>query len=108
MELRIFRTFEWVIAVPLSEARLGGRNPMKLKHTDQLQWRSATGFGEWLPVPIIEEDKPEHPDYKEARERNEEMQAAVDHMIADGTIKFPNNAIQGPRSGPTGMDGSTT
>ena len=95
MELRIFRTFEWVISVPLSEVRLGGRNPMKLKHTDELQWRSVTGFGEWLAVPIVESDKPEHPDEKEARLRNEEMQAAVDRMIADGTIKFPNAELRG-------------
>lgn len=98
MELRIFRTFEWVVAVPLSEVRLGGRNSMKLKHTDELQWRSVTGFGEWLAVPIVEADKPEHPDEKEARVRNEEMQAAVDRMIADGTIKFPND--QGNRPFP--------
>ena len=106
MELRIFRTFDWVIAVPASEVLLGGRNPMKLKHADELQWRPVTGFGEWRTVPIVEADKPEHPDEKDARVRNEETQAAVDRMIADGTIKFPNAEVSGAGTASAGLPGS--
>lgn len=85
MELRIYRTWRWVAAwVPM----IGQKVPMRLEPTDELQYRNHKN--EWLPLPVVDAEKPEHPDEAESRRHNKEMQAAVDRLVADGKIKFPN------------------
>jgi len=86
MELRIYRTWRWVAAF---EPMIGQKVPLRLEPMDELQYQEHP-FAEWKPVPIVDAEKPEHPDEAESRRQNEEMQAWVDRMIADGTIKFPN------------------
>jgi len=60
MQIRVFRTFEWVLAVPASQVRLGGRNPYKLRHKDTLQ-RFDERLEMWVDVEIVEDEKPPHP-----------------------------------------------
>jgi hypothetical protein len=60
MQIRVFRTFEWVLAVPTSEVRLGGRNPYKLQHKDTLQ-RFDERLEMWVDVEVVEDKKPPHP-----------------------------------------------
>jgi hypothetical protein len=67
---------------------VGQKAPMHLEATDELQYRNHKN--EWLPLPIVEAEKPEHPDEIELRRQNEEMQAAVDRLLANGSIRSPN------------------
>lgn len=67
MRLRIYRTFKWEVYNP--EKRLGGPIRYRLVPTDTLQFlaTTTTAGGEvldehWVDVPIIEADKPIHPD----------------------------------------------
>jgi hypothetical protein len=63
-ELRVFRTFKWV-RDPHQEVRYGGPPPhMLLVHTDELQ---KLVDGEWVPVPVVEADKPPHPHQNHSR-----------------------------------------
>ena len=77
MQLRIFRRFDWQIDCPISEVRMGGRNPMKLVSYDELQY--AENYGSvnvvWKAVQIVEDEKPEHPAEKREREKFEKMSA---------------------------------
>jgi hypothetical protein len=60
LKLRLYRTFEWVMDVPLSQAQIGGKNPYALKATDTLQqFDEATGT--WANVEVVEAEKPPHP-----------------------------------------------
>jgi hypothetical protein len=80
--LRIYRTWSWKIAVPASEIRYGGKNPMQLVAHDELQFFSEAS-GEFAPIPIIEAEKPEHPDEKEDRKRNEEISRAMEDSLPE-------------------------
>jgi hypothetical protein len=61
MKIRTFRTFEWVLAVPLSQVQFGGKNPYTLKHTDTPQ-RYDENMEMWVDVEVVEDQKPPHPD----------------------------------------------
>jgi hypothetical protein len=65
MQLRVFRQFKWVLAVPLSQVQFGGQNPYKLEHTDTLQYYNEV-HEDWADVEIVEAPKPPHPN--EARQ----------------------------------------
>ena len=61
MQLRVYRTFEWVIDMPLHDIPLGGRDlPYALKATDTLQYLDEASQ-EWRPVEVVEAPKPPHP-----------------------------------------------
>ena len=68
--LRIYRTFTWELDVSLSQARIGGENPMKLVAHDTLQFleRDAQGRQTWANVTIEEEEKPPHPHLKKQQD----------------------------------------
>jgi hypothetical protein len=61
MQLRVYRTFQWVVDMPVSDIPLGGYNlPYTLKATDTLQYLDET-TQEWKPVSVEEAPKPPHP-----------------------------------------------
>jgi hypothetical protein len=60
MKLRIYRTFDWVIAVPLSQVSLGGKPPYRLQATDTLQ-QFDEGSQTWVNIDVEEAAKPPHP-----------------------------------------------
>ncbi len=72
MELRIHRSWSWVLDCSQSEVVYGGRNPMKLVAHDVLQYRIYNE--DWRNVEIVEGAKPEHPEDKRNRERMERLQ----------------------------------
>lgn len=80
MNLRIYRTWKWVLAVPMSDVCFGAKPPLMLEACDELQCQ--TTLGTWLPVPRVEAVKPEHPDVLEDRERGEAMREAIGEAIA--------------------------
>ena len=66
IELRIKRSFRWEFDARDGPMMYGGDNSYKLVHTDVLQYKESypTVKGlheEWVDVPVIEEEKPEHP-----------------------------------------------
>ncbi len=79
MNFRIYRTFTWVSAIPDSEIRFGGRNPIKLKAHDELQYFDSlpdNHLGQcigWTPVLVEEAEKPENPYDVEDRKESERM-----------------------------------
>ena len=83
MNLRIYRTWTWELAVPRSEVRFGGDNPMELVVHDQLQYFDSRGsFGPpdesmWFPVPVVEAEKPEHPRDRKEREELKRFQVEL-------------------------------
>lgn len=85
MELRIFRTWSYV---PDKNGRLGGPIQYVLIHHDQLQYKEQ-GWMDWKPVPIVEGEKPMHPDDVERRKDMKEINDMLSNAIANGTIKFP-------------------
>ena len=93
MQLRILRTWQWVANRDMS-IPIGRKVPLHLVAKDELQFRDH--HGDWLPLPIVETEKPDHPDVVEDKRRNEEMQA-VDRLVADGKIKFPNAELTGAK-----------
>jgi hypothetical protein len=61
VQLRIYRTFEWVPApyAPGEPVTYGGPpRPLVLRAKDTLQ---SCELGEWQDVPVVEADKPPHP-----------------------------------------------
>jgi hypothetical protein len=60
MKLRVYRTFDWVISVPLSQVSIGGKPPYKLQATDTLQ-QFNEGTQEWTNIEVVEAGKPPHP-----------------------------------------------
>jgi hypothetical protein len=60
MKLRVFRSYEWVLAIRLSQVSFGGRNPYTLKATDTLQ-QFDEAAQEWANIEIVEGVKPPHP-----------------------------------------------
>lgn len=90
MELRIFRTWSWV---PDNQGRLGGPLQYKLVHQDKLQYRPVTGSGDWSDIPVVEGEKPQHPnDIKRAQEIAN-MNKHIDGLIAEGKIKLPEKKV---------------
>jgi hypothetical protein len=53
MKLRVYRTFDWVISVPLSQVSIGGKPPYKLQATDTLQ-QFDEGTQEWTNIEVVE------------------------------------------------------
>lgn len=84
MELRIFRSWSWV---PDYNGRLAGPPQYKLIHQDQLQYREQS-FMDWKPVPIVEGDKPKHPDDAKREQEMNELNMTLDKMIESGIIKL--------------------
>jgi hypothetical protein len=62
MNLRIYRTFEWVVpSRPIGEIRFGGPPPAKvLRATETLQYLDGAS-GKWENVPVVEAEKPPYP-----------------------------------------------
>lgn len=89
MQLRIYRTYSWQLAIPFSQTVIGGSNPMELVAHDQLQYTENYGSVnvQWKPVPIVEAEKPEHPNDKRQREHFEKMQRNFKEISKD--IKLP-------------------
>lgn len=80
MKLRIYRKSKWVLACSASEVRLGGRNPMKLEHTDVLQ--VCHGEDVWEDVPVVSEPPPEHPQDAKDRRADEIRGDALERSVA--------------------------
>lgn len=60
MQLRIHRTWKWVPAtVDPTRIQIGGKIHYILIPQDELQ---GLINGKWVPIPIVEEPRPEHPD----------------------------------------------
>lgn len=89
MELRIYRTYQWELAVPISQARLGGDNPMKITAIDELQFFESES-GKWIPVPVLSEPVPTHPReiqrQREEQERGEKLSMLMEEMTRPGPI----------------------
>lgn len=85
MELRIFRTWNWVLD---NKGRLGGPLHYKLVHQDKLQYRPVTGFGEWLDVPVVEGEKPKHPDEVNRARNMNEINELINNAVVEGKIKL--------------------
>ena len=85
-KLRIYRTFTWELDTPLSQARIGGENPMKLVAHDTLQFlgRDAQGRQAWVNVTIEEEEKPPHPNLKKQQDL---ATAIAQHLVGAVTTK---------------------
>ena len=82
MMLRIYRTWSWKLAIPMSEVRYGGSNPMRLVPCDELQFGSYVPGTEeivWAPVEIVEAPKPESPSAR----RNREISQSIARGIAE-------------------------
>lgn len=98
-ELRIYRTFEWELDIPVSEVRFGGRNPMKLVATDTLQYRNFNG--DWVPVQIVEGPRPEHPHEKKDREQMDRMAKGIRKSLANAFTlwngRLPDNSPFPPK-----------
>ena len=90
MPVRIHRSFEWVLA-PGAEVRLGGTPHLVLAQTDIVE---ELVDGEWKPVPIFEEPKPEHP--REAARRAEASQQAA---VMSEMLKNMQSLIPGAMPG---------
>lgn len=88
MELRIYRSWSYV---PDSNGRLGGPRQYKLCHYDTLQFRPVSGHGDWTNVPIVEGEKPMHPDDIERNKDMQEINDMLSNAIANGTIKLPKS-----------------
>lgn len=87
MELRIYRSWSYV---PDANGRLGGPRQYKLVHHDALQFRPVTGHGEWTNIPIVEGEKPKHPDDIRREEDLKEVTNIINKAVKDGIIKLPN------------------
>lgn len=89
INLRIRRTFSWVSAPFTNQTPIGGPIDLHLESTDVLeQWvEEAPGIvpGNWVPVPIVEEARPEHPSVARHREAAERMTKAFTDGIANMT-----------------------
>jgi len=101
--LRIYRTFSWKCLLPSSEIRYGGKNPLTLVAHDELQFFHEAS-GSWVAIPIVEAEKPEHPDDREQRKRNEEMSKAFDQSYSEikaALVRAQRVKDQGPQAGET-------
>ena len=87
MELRIFRSFKWI---PHSSNRLGGGIEYILQQYDELQFRPIVSHGDWTSVPIVEGEKPIHPDEARRNKELKDLNITIDNLIASRTIKFPD------------------
>lgn len=87
MEIRIFRTWSYV---PDRNGRLAGAPQYVLIHHDQLQYKEQSWM-DWKPVPIVEGEKPPHPDDLERKKDLQEIDDMLSKAIADGTIKLPKS-----------------
>lgn len=102
MILRIYRTWKWVPALPMGDVWIGSKPPLRLEPLDELQ--AKTALGTWLPVPVVEAVKPEHPDALEAREHSEVMREAVHKAIAAGAVP----SLYRPRRKPLAWEAART
>jgi hypothetical protein len=66
----------------MGDVWIGSKPPLRLESCDELQ--AKTALGTWFPVPVVEAEKPEHPDALEAREHNEAIREAVHKAVAGG------------------------
>lgn len=87
MELRIHRTWSYVVD---NHGRLGGPLQYKLVHHDELQYKDQSWSSVWRPVPIVEAEKPMHPDDIKRKNDLTEFDNVIQKAIQDGTIKLPN------------------
>jgi hypothetical protein len=77
--LRVYRDWAWV-RVPGVELRLGGPPaPMQLEERDTLQMQVN---GQWVPVPVVEAPKPEHPGAAAERKRRAEESKRMQESVA--------------------------
>lgn len=74
MNLRIYRTFSWC-----NTSSLIGSLEYSLVGTDELQYRNHKE--EWVPVPIVDAEKPEHPDAVKVREAGEEINKFIEDTL---------------------------
>lgn len=87
MELRIFRRWKWELDCSPYDVRFGGKNPMKLVAYDELQYRgSGAHKDDWLPLPVVEDAKPEHPDAAKNREWEERAIKSIQKTFKNAKI----------------------
>lgn len=86
MNLRIKRTWRWVRA-PGAELRIGGPAQLILEPTDVLE---VCVDGSWVPVPIHEEPKPEHPADVARREALERLPRPTWPFAPESMKKAPD------------------
>lgn len=93
MKLRIYRTFSWQCNLPTSQIRFGGDNPLTLVAHDELQACYHFGPGEdtWVPVEVVEMEKPEHPRDKKRREDLESATQGIRDIFKNAKAKEPTN-----------------
>lgn len=77
--LRVARHWHWV-PVSGGEFRVGGKVPLELVHSDVLE---TLVDGRWVPVPVVDMGKPEHPDVIKERERMKLLQEAMDESALE-------------------------
>lgn len=87
VELRIFRSWSYL---PDPNGRLGGPRQYKLVNHDALQYRYVGTEDDWVNVPIVEGEKPKHPDDIRREEDLKEVTNLINKAVKDGTIKLPN------------------
>lgn len=88
--LRLVRHWRWVHA-PGVEVRVGGPAALQLEHHDVLE----TLFeGKWVPVPVVEMDKPEHPAVAARREEELRRHAAISGDGGDGNAMVLREGIR--------------
>lgn len=87
MELRIFRTWEYTT---IYDGMIGGTPRYQLTHTDKLQYRLIAGHGNWADIPIVESEKPQHPEEIKRQKEMDEMSNVIKKSIAEGRLKLPN------------------
>jgi hypothetical protein len=68
MSIRIYRN--WYYTHVYKDNSIGGKFEYVLVHTDELQFLDGNT---WVPVPIVESEKPEHPDIAKYRRIGEEV-----------------------------------
>jgi hypothetical protein len=103
MNLRIHRTWAWELAIPASEVKMGGNNPMELVATDVVEYLD-TLTNEWTPLPIVSEPVPEHPRLTRERANLENFRKAVQTQI-ERTQRVTGDPSKGVTVTPTGVIG---
>jgi hypothetical protein len=76
LNLRIRRTWHWVAEPFTMHTPIGGRANLRLEHTCVFEtWDPMANSpnGEWVPVEIIDDPKPEHPDEVCRREEHDRV-----------------------------------
>lgn len=76
MQLRIYRTFAWVNATPVSQMSFGGKPEYTLRATNTLQYLDEAS-GEWKALEVVEEPAPPHPDALKTQEFTRGIQELV-------------------------------